>query len=77
MGPRPPTCQKTHCRTRYAGRVGGQFSPSFPRSQDGADSKIVSPLSESTMAGILLLGLIAMNSGVNWSPLLMLIGMTR
>ena len=29
------------------------------------------------MAGILLLGLIARNSGVNWSPLLMLIGMTR
>ena len=27
--------------------------------------------------GILLLGLIARNSGVNWSPLLMFTGMTR
>jgi hypothetical protein len=45
------------------------------------DSKITigspSSVSASTMAGILLLGLIASYSGVNWSPLLMFTGIRR
>jgi hypothetical protein len=40
------------------------------------DSIIERPLSWSTMAGILLLGLMARNSGVNCSSLVMLISWT-
>ena len=69
----PRTCARSACGQELAG-LGRRGTPGSRPTRTARSACRPGP-SGSTMAGILLFGLIARNSGLNWSPAPMLTGM--